>query len=141
MNLFNIDRAYGMKYARGWDTIFWAIDVHSTICEGKYELDQDFQFYPYSEQVLQFLSRQEDTCLILYTCSHSTEIYKMQQFLAQHNIIFKYVNCNPEVPDTALGCYTDKFYFNVLLEDKSGFEPEDWFDIKTMLERVYEVKI
>ena len=37
MNFFNIQNAYNMKIIRGWDTIFWAIDFHSTICEGKYE--------------------------------------------------------------------------------------------------------
>ena len=141
MNLFNIKRAYDMKQIRGWDTMFWAIDFHSTMCKAEYKLNQEFEFYPLAKEVLQFLSKQEDICLILYTCSHGPEIYRMQQFLKYENIIFKYVNCNPEVPDTALGNYTDKFYFNILLEDKSGFEPKDWFDIKTLLENIYEVKI
>ncbi|NOR85307.1 hypothetical protein GQ473_04255 [archaeon] len=141
MNFFNIQNAYNMKIVRGWDTIFWAIDFHSTICEGKYESKQVFEFYPFAKEVLQFLSIQEDTCLILYTCSHPIEIYRMQQFLKQNNILFKYVNCNPEVPNTALGNYKDKFYFNILLEDKSGFESSDWIEIKKILKRIYEVKI
>ena len=141
MNLFNIERAYSMKITRNWDTIFWAIDFHSTICDGKYELEQTFKFYPFAKEVLQFISEQEDTCLILYTCSHLTEIYRMQQFLKQNDIIFKYVNCNPEVPNTALGNYKDKFYFNILLEDKSGFELNDWLNIKNTLEKIYGEKI
>ena len=138
MNYFNIERAYDMKKERGWDTIFWAIDFHDTICKAKYEHNQTFEFYPLAEKILQFLSKQEDVCLIFYTCSHQTEIYRMQQFLTKHNINFKYVNCNPEVPNTALGCYDSKMYFNILLDDKCGFEPNDWVCIEKLLNKIYE---
>jgi hypothetical protein len=38
------------------------------------------------------------------------------------------VNKNPEVKSTTYGYYEDKPYFNVLFEDKAGFDAtEDWF--------------
>jgi len=43
------------------------------------------------------------------------------------NIIFDYVNENPECPSTELADFSRKMYYNFLIDDKSGFDPEtDW---------------
>ncbi len=80
--------------------------------------------------------------MFLYTCSWPTEIEKYQQLFKEYEIDFKYVNENPEVINNRLGYYSQKPYFNILLDDKSNFIPEtDWptihsfFMSKPILER------
>lgn len=141
MNLFNIKKSYVIKSEKNWDTIFWMIDVHDTIFPGVYTQNQDYKFYRWSKEVLQFLSKQLDTHLILYTCSHTHEINRMLTTFELNDIYFDSVNLNKCVPNTPLGCYNDKPYFNILLEDKAGFEPSDWINVKEILEQIYEVKI
>jgi len=53
--------------------------------------------------------------------------------LAEHNINFDYVNVNPECLDSNLCSFKGKFYFDLLFEDKAGFEPSDWTNIKQAL--------
>ena len=141
MNLFNIKNSYDQKVEKNWDTIFWMVDIHDTIIPGKYDIAQSFEFYEYAKEVLQFLSKQDDVCLLLYTCSHPSEISRMWGFFGCNDINFEYVNENPCVPDTELGNYKDKPYFNILLENKAGFEPSDWKSIKELLEDIYKMEI
>lgn len=137
MNLFNIRNSYNDKISRNWDKVYWMIDMHNTIIPGLYSEFQELEFYPYAQEVLRKLYLAEDTVLILYTCSHEAEIYRFQEWFSCHGIVFDYVNENPEVPDTALGRYSDKPYFNIMLDDKAGFEPVDWIAIRTLLHELY----
>ena len=141
MNFFNIEKSYELKNTRMWEKVFWMIDVHDTIFPGVYAQNQDYVFYRSSKEVLQFLSKQVDTHLILYTCSHKHEINKMLTTFKLNSICFDSVNINELVSDTLLGCYNEKPYFNILLEDKAGFEPSDWIEIQKILEKIYGVKI
>ena len=114
-----------------WDKIYVAIDIHDTIVYGNYNVNElPTEFIANSKEVLQYLSKREDIVLLIYTCSHPEEIIKYVEFFNQHNINFKYANNNIDVPNNALGCYDSKMYFNVLLEDKAGFNAEtEWTDI------------
>jgi len=76
----------------------------------------------------------------MYTCSHPHEIQQYLDFFEKNNISFKYVNENPEVVDGAYGYYQDKFYFNVLFEDKAGFETKEWIDVKDYIQEYYDEK-
>ena len=118
-------------YQRGWDTMYWAVDIHDTVLEGNYDqYEIPTTFLPFAKDTLQMLSRRKDCVLILYSCSHQWDINKYLNFFLDNGIHFKYVNSNPEVPDNKLSCFRDKFYFNILLEDKAGFDPySDWEDI------------
>lgn len=50
--------------------------------------------------------------------------------MKKDDIIFNGFNENLEAENTIYGDYSKKPYFNILLEDKAGFEPEkDWLDI------------
>src|SRR5688500_17588974 len=84
-------------------------------------------FYPHACEVLQMLSRRNDIVLILFTCSYPYEIKQYFEFFKQHSINFQFVNSNPEVKNVEYGYFNEKPYFNVLLEDKAGFDAEsDW---------------
>ena len=135
MNVFNIERAFRHQKERGWEKTFWCIDVHDTICKSTYERGHiDRSFYPDARAVLQWLNATEDICVILFTCSHRDDIQSILNWLEEHEIHFDYVNENPEQPSNELSNFEQKMYFNVLLEDKAGFEGEtDWTLIKSEL--------
>ena len=121
------------KVKRNWDKTFWFVDLHGTVLKPNYSYgNTPKEFYPYAKETLQFLSTKEDIVLCIYTCSHSHEIAEYITLFEANKIKFKYINENPEVPtDTnGYGCYDKKPYFNVLFEDKAGFDAEtDWKEV------------
>lgn len=141
MNVFNIERAFQTKKDRGWDKIFIAIDFHDTIFKGYYDNSQKVEFYPYSEQVLRYWTSREDIVLIAYTCSHAHIFESVNKWLNTKGINFDYLNENPECPNTELAAFDKKPYFNIGLDDKFGFEPdEDWIKIIRELEIIGEYR-
>lgn len=141
MNIFNIERSFKDKAIRKWPKLFWAIDVHDVILEGKYKLNNDgAEYMPNALKVLRMLSnRKDDTALILWTSGHKGPTSDVLSKLEKEGVKFDYVNSNPECPDDHLCDFSRKFYFNVLLEDKAGFEGKtDWFIIEQELRRIGE---
>lgn len=120
---------------KSWKKMYWCFDIHGTILKPNYKSGQiATEFYPGAIEVLQNLSKRQDIVCILYTCSYPHEITQYLELFEQHQIVFKYVNQNPEIVDGGYGYYKDKFYFNVLLDDKAGFDGEhDWFKIAAVL--------
>ncbi len=118
-----------------WDRTFWAFDVHETIIVPNYKYgDIPKQFYPFAKEVLQEISNRNDVDLIMFTSSWPEEIEEYKKLFKENKIIFKYVNENPDVPNFGYGFYERKFYFNILFEDKAGFDPfTDWLKIKEVL--------
>jgi len=133
-----IKTAFRKKKERGWGKyprMFWAIDLHDVIIHGTYTLNNEGrELYPDGEEVLQWLTNRKDMCLILYTSSHNNSIVDILQWLNNHGIKFDYINENPDCSDTELCSFKDKFYFDIMLEDKAGFEGKtDWLEIKNAL--------
>jgi hypothetical protein len=122
----------GMK---GWRKTYWAIDIHGTILKPTYEKGVlSTEFYPIAKEVLQTLTKDPKVSLILYTCSYPEEISDYLRFFRSHGIRFNYVNENPEINEGAYGYYDRKFYYNVLLDDKAGFDPErDWAGVNRVV--------
>lgn len=132
-NLFNIPRSFRMMKERGWDKLYWAVDLHDTICPADY-IHPFTHYYPYAKEVLQDLSSSHDSCLILFTSSFEAEINHVTDLLALDGIAFDYINENPEAQNTRHGDFSKKFYFNILLDDKAGFNGEtDWQKIHQLL--------
>lgn len=113
-----------------WPVTYWCFDIHGTIAEPDYTTKaKHLNFYPYAKEVLQILTKREDVKLILFTSSYPTEIKKYLKILKANNIIFDYVNENPDIGTAkgSFGWYEKKPYFNVLFDDKAGFDPQrDW---------------
>lgn len=130
-----IQNALRFKTLRKWDKTYWAVDIHGTMIEPNFSGDEiPTKFYPGAIEVMQQLSLRKDIVLILYTCSHPHEIVKYKALFASKKIEFNYYNENPEVSNGAYGCYDSKPYFNVLMEDKAGFDPyTDWQQLKRFL--------
>lgn len=123
-----------------WDKTYWAFDIHGTILKPTFQTGvASTEFYPFAQEVLQALSKRNDIVRILYTCSYPDEIKTYIQFFDEQSIRFQYVNENPEIAAGAYGHYERKFYFNVLFEDKAGFDPmTDW---KSVLDLLKEYRI
>lgn len=120
---------------KSWSRIYWAFDIHGTILRPTFERGAlSTEFYPYAKEALRLISRQNNIVKILYTCSHPEEVSGYLSFFVRHGIRFDYVNENPEICDGAYGFYGQKFYFNVLFEDKAGFDPlTDWKEVYACL--------
>ncbi|MBK6265774.1 hypothetical protein JKA74_12080 [Marivirga sp. S37H4] len=138
-----ISRAFEQAKTRNWNKTYWAFDVHETVLEPNWsEVELPTKFYPLAKKALQLISQREDVCCILFTCSHPSEIEKYLAFFASHNIHFSYVNENPEVKNKKYGNFSKKPYFNVLFEDKAGFDAlTDWKEVIKLLEKKQETVI
>jgi len=140
MNIFNIERAFNQKTERGWDTLYWMIDIHETIFQGKYCSDQSFDVSPECVEVLKWISDREDCRIIIWTSSYAQHFEDVKRWFAKtHGIWLDYHNSNPECGNTDYADFTTKPYFNILLDDKASFEMEtDWKLIKEELIRIGE---
>ena len=138
MNQFNIQKAFEDKIKRNWEKIYFCIDLHDVVIEGKYNrLNEGAQFGPNAVNVLQQLSYRKDIVLILWTSSHDDSVKAILNKMKDSGIEFRYVNENPECPNTELCDFNKKLYFNILLDDKAGFSIDsDWFLVESELKRV-----
>jgi hypothetical protein len=120
---------------KGWNKTYWTFDIHGTILRPTYKTSVlSTEFYPHAKEVLQLLSKRDDIVRIIFTCSYPEEILAYVKYFSEHDIHFNYINENPEVCAGAYGHYECKFYFNVLFEDKAGFDPmTDWADVFNLL--------
>lgn len=123
-----IDEVYRKKIERKWDTIYWLVDLHDTIIKSTYVKDAlNSIAYNWSLAALSMISKREDSKLILWTSSYEDYIIELVYYLKKRDITFTYINENPECKNTQSGDFSKKFYFNIILDDKAGFEPEkDW---------------
>ena len=123
---------------KGWDKVYWAFDIHETIILPNWkEGEIPTEFYPYAMEALKLISGREDIVMILYTCSHPHEIVKYLELFDGNGIHFKYVNENPEVVNMRYGCYDQKFYYNLLFEDKAGFNAKkEWAYVLRLLKKL-----
>lgn len=142
MNKFNITKSFQTNKERGYDVGYWCIDLHGVICKHTHERKHKYTFYKDARTVLRFLTKRNDIILILHTCSHNDSINRAKKWLAGNGIQFKYVNENTEIHSNKVSNFSKKFHYNVLLDDKAGFEGEkDWDIVKKELEKEYGVKI
>jgi len=118
---------------RNWDRIYVAVDWHDTMMPATYSNDDygEYELYDSAEPVLKWMSDCPNIRLILFTSSHGDQKADlMYNVFHRYGISFDYHNGNPEVQNTDTGDFSEKFYYNVLLDDKAGMNPlEDWVDL------------
>lgn len=143
---FAVHRAFEKKARRNdwnlWPKMYVAVDLHDVIITGTYNRENiGATFFPDSLKVLKYLSDDPRFCLILFSSSHR-EI--AEKFLAnikkEHGVTFDYFNENPECDSTELCDFSKKMYFDILLEDKAGFDARiDWSELWLALQ-AYDFK-
>lgn len=118
-----------------WPWMYWAIDLHDVIIPGTYTKNNEGRaFYPHALEVLRWLTNRQDMKLILFTSSHKESAHEILDWMQAQGVRFSYFNENPECKNSELCDFSSKFYFDMMLEDKAGFEGmEDWLSIKQTL--------
>lgn len=132
-----IEKMFKYSFSKEWYETYWAIDVHGVIFRPNHRRNSRYaEFYPFAKETLQILSNRPDIVLIMFTSSYPEEVIYYNNILKENGIIFKYINDNPEIDSSKgnFGFYDKKFYFNVLFDDKAGFDPEtEWEQIYHLL--------
>lgn len=125
-----IRKMFDHSFSKEWYETYWAIDLHGTIIKPNYkDVTYPAEYYPHAKKVLQMMSKRPDIKLILFTSSFPNEIEEYLKKFKEDEIIFDAVNENPGISSKNgnFGYYDKKFYFNVMIEDKAGFDPEtEW---------------
>jgi len=114
--------------------------LHDVVLEGKFNrFNEGANFFPNAVRVLKQFSFRKDIVLILWTSSHDDAMKNIIDRMSGEGIEFRYINENPECPNTELCNFNSKFYFNILLDDKAGFEGEtDWLLVEEEFKRLGE---
>jgi len=119
--------AFALKRERNWTKIYVAVDIHGTVLRASYEGRETFDYFPSAKRALQMLSERQDVCLIIWSSVHDRNLTAYLKRFREDGIVFNYVNQNPEVENTALADFSQKFYFNVGIDNRFGFDAEkDW---------------
>ena len=122
------ERAFAaIKDKKKWDKIYVGIDIHETVMLPTWSAELSSEYYDYAEDTLKMMTEDPEVCMILWSCClpELSKVYH-DNFKAK-NIVFDYLNENPECKSTHYADFETKLYFNVGLDDKFGFIPEeDW---------------
>lgn len=131
MNLiWAFENAFRRKAEKRWDYIYVAIDIHSTIFKPTYDSHEKYDYYTFAKETLRMMSRNKNVKLIIWSSSHKDALEGYLKKLDSDDIHIDYVNCNPEVEDIDIASFKDKFYFNVGIDDKFGFDANvDWYQL------------
>ena len=123
----SIERAYNSLTEKNWDTIYWAIDLHDTCIQPK-GVDIDLKWVNEDAKTcLQYISSLEESVIILWSSSYQDYLTKVKNWMESQRITISYINKNLSEYNTEYACFISKFYFNILIDDKAGFNPDvDW---------------
>ena len=125
-----IERAYQIKEERNWDTIYWCIDLHGTCIKSNYVSGEYEWINEDAKQCLQLIASLFESKIIIWSSCYSKEWKDLCSFFNKHNVAISWINSNPNIENTETGCFDDKFYFSVGIDDKFGFDSEtDWREI------------
>lgn len=125
----SIRSAINKMKQRGWDRIYFLVDIHDTIFKATYNEIEKHEWLGQAKEALQKLTETPWIILILWSSSYDDTLKDYIKYFEKNNIRFDYINENPEVENGSLGCFDKKPYFNVILDDKAGFSEEDWTKI------------
>ena len=115
-----------VKYKVG-AKMYVAVDVHETILKPTHSTDMSQDFYDHAIESLQLMSQHPDIVLILWTSSLEELSHQYLEYFEDHGIKFKFLNGNPEIPSPEYADFSKKFFVNVIIDDKAGFNANtDW---------------
>lgn len=132
-----IVRAYETMRERRWDTIYWAIDLHGVCMRSNYESGVHEFISEAALDGLRAISRRPESKIILWSSVHEDQKVPIINAFEERGIMIHHFNKNPYESNTATGCFDEKFYFSVLLDDKAGFDPAtDWAEVEKALNAI-----
>ena len=117
-----IRNAYAKFDTRNYDYLYLALDIHGTCADSDYH-NVSSSLYNVAIKPLQVISHLPEVKIILFSCCHPHDFESYFKLFQQNDIKISYFNSNPEIPNTKMGCFDLKFYYDVIFEDKGGFDP------------------
>lgn len=142
----SFENAFNRSKDKEWDKLYVLVDLHGTIFKPCYHKKENYNYYPWACETLQLMNEYNKDgikiVLILWTSSTPKSLKPYFKEFERYNIKFDYINENPEVSaqptDPKSSSFVDKYYFNIGLDDKFGFDPEhDWSEIYRFLFNKY----
>lgn len=132
-----IQIAQKKQVERKYESLYWCIDVHGVILTPTYELNNSgATYYPYCLKTLKILSDLPDQKIILWSSSYMQQLNIVRRNLEDEDIDIDFLNSNPDYTMTEICDFSQKFYFDILLDDKAGFEAgSDWEEIYNYLSK------
>lgn len=131
------DKEFQKMKSRNWSHIYVVLDIHDTVFKSTYENNAPLLPYKYCIEALQKLSKRSDINLIYWSSTAGNEQLRHIDTLAEDMIIFQDFNKNDKEPSTEYSNFDKKFYMNVILDDKAGFDPEnDWEELFNYLKEL-----
>jgi len=132
-----IIRSYKRFKQKGYPNWYWAIDVHDVIFIGDYKVDCELRWVRDAKRALKILGMIPEIKVILYTSTRKDKTQAIiDKILAETGLTIHGVNENPDFMNDPSGlCEFDKkFCFDVLLDDKAGFDAANqWEEIIEVL--------
>lgn len=121
-----IERAYRVADERNWDRVYWALDLHGTCLVSNYQGGTYEWISPECRDALKALSGFPETNLILWSSLHQRDKIGVSRFFDAEQVAFVDINANPYERNTSTGCFDQKFYMSIIVDDKAGFDPTEW---------------
>jgi hypothetical protein len=123
-----IRRAYSIAQERNYRIVYWALDLHGTCIKSNYKPHTYNWINEHCLPALQAISSYEETRLIIWSSLHPDEIHHVVDYFEANGIKVYAVNQNPGEANTETGCFDQKFYMSIIVDDKAGFDPDDWVE-------------
>lgn len=124
------ERAFALMERRDWDKITVAVDLHDTVFLPTYSTEMATEFYDLAWDTLRLMTDREDIVMFRYSCITSQAHGFYNNFFKEKGIALyspEYAMDLAGVKSNEYQDFSRKPYFNVLLDDKAGFDPNrDW---------------
>lgn len=129
-----LTNAYEKTHARGWDKVYWALDLHDTCFRSTYRQYEYEWINPYVKGALLRLVAHPETHLILWSSVHPDEQPYIIKFFEDAGIRISGFNDNPFERGNATSGFDQKFYMSVIIDDKAGFHHGEWCSIPDLVD-------
>jgi hypothetical protein len=128
------EKAFALAKERGWKHIAVAVDLHGTVFRPTYSDELAIEYYDKAQGCLKLMSEEYEgitPLMYMYTCTPYDVQHRYMNFFRRSQYITMYtkdvVQAVMKIENNSFQNFEDKPYFNVLLEDKAGFNPDrDW---------------
>lgn len=129
-----LKRSYARYKQKGYKFWYWAVDVHDVLFKGDYKLECELQWLPNAKRALKIISTIPEIKVILYTSTRKEQTQRIVDKIENETGLKVFaINENPDFPnDPGQLCdFEKKFCFDLLLDDKAGFDVHQnaWEDI------------
>lgn len=115
------------KHSEKYPHIFWKIDLHGVCLRSSYKSGEYEWINNDVVPALKEIMSCPHSKIILWSSCYEHEQQKIIDFFNNSGIRVDFFNENPMFANTEYGCFDQKFYFSILVDDKAGFDPDtEW---------------